>query len=210
MAGARLPRHGKNHARGGPDEIPGTGIFIAEIVVTDPVDHVLFAAFPADLAMLELAWRARLDGADGGTDYFLGILMNGDADANEVLHDEDEYHWNVGIPNDAHYPLGTELSASDVPYFNDYGVLSWIPGAGETFGAIRFADYANADLVPVWHGHGSAGIVDGSDSSNPFVCGGSKEAIAALTSLALISTKTDDTGARQNFAAGSRFTLTGY
>lgn len=210
MANERIPRHGHTHEPGGPDPVIGGGVYKSTIVVTDPVDHVLFDAFPAGLVMLELAWRARLD-YDGGVDNFLGILMNGDAEANEVLHDETEYHWNVGIPNDAHYPLGSIISMSDNDYFNDYGVLSWIPQSAETFGAIRFPDYVNPDLVPVWHGHGSAGGADGGDSTNPFVCGGGKQDYSTpLTAIALISTPPDDTTARQNFASGSRFTLTGY
>lgn len=215
MANARLPRHGHTHARGGPDEIPGLGIYVVDVLLDAPADHVLFDAFPDYLVRLELEWSAWLDSPTGSDsdDYVMGLLMNGDATTNTVGADEEEYHWNVGIPNNADPGL---VSIDENTYFNDYGAVSWIgPTYRTSVGSIRFPDYQTGgddfQTGRPWYGHGTVGDIGNADS-NPFVCGGGKQDYRRdpLTALAAIATDLYDISSRQNFAAGSRFTLTGY
>lgn len=178
------------------ERAPSGRVYVDKRILDAAADHVLFEDFPQDRTILELAWYALTD--SGGLSY-ASLFFNGDATANDWV-DEEEYRWNIGIPN----PLSTFVS---VHSNEEFGGAGWISPDDPSFGRVRFPAYSFAGGE--WHGDVS---VNNGNDTIPGVCSGARDDSGAdfvLSALSMIAVNAD-TNDRQEFAAGSWFALTAY
>lgn len=188
-----------------PDPTAGNPVYVDERTLEADAASVLFDSFPDDLHVLELTWATFLS-AEADDDSMIYLDFNGDT----LDTAAEDYRWHLAMADQS----GSQGSATDSTLLREGGGIGYASPHRAGFGRVRFPAY-NVDLTgpsagigPLWVGDGAwsdanTGVTDA------WTVGGVRDNGAALTSILLSAARVSDNSAI-NFAAGARFTLTGY